>query len=817
VGTGRTLALLILISSLITPGLLAQTPAESAVIDATVSTQSTIRLTGAIVEVRDDAARVVGRQITDGEGRVRFTGLTAGRYRLVASLEGFQTTEFVTMVNDGETATVAIDLPIAVVASVDVVAAAPLASETIGRNDAISSKAVEEYAGRDGLQAALQLLATVIMVPGGVSIKGGRPGQAGTQIGSGTLVDPSTGFVRFTFPADAIDSVAVLPNPYAVEYGRFSSGLVVIRTRRAALDKWKTRVGHLEPSLHNKRHQPFHFTGLESWGPWVETGGPLIGDRLFIEQSVQYRYDTNDVPSRPEDERQITHWLSTFTRVDANLSAKHSLVGTVGFFPSKRLFSMLGTFTPPDATVDLYSRANNGALTERSVWTDSLVSESTLQVQQFSTEVRPHGLALMELLPETTLGNFYNSQQRDTATVQWIHTLSGTRQGLGGLHSLKAGVDLLYTDYAGSSTSRPVLIRRSDGLLVRRLDFAGPTRQSVQSTDVAVFAQDRLQLRPRWLLEFGGRLDRDGIVGGVTGTPRIGTVILLNETGGTLLRGGYGLFYERMPSVAGAFSQFEREIDTRYGADGATPLGPPVTFEPRSALGTSPPRSATWDVSFEHRFNKMWAIHASYLDRRGSNELVVQPILDPTGAGEMRLDSSGRSVYHDAEIGVQFNRPLSDFTVTYIRSMARTDLNTLTNFYDTLMWPVIGSNSYAPANTDVPHRLFARGRYQPTTRWLIAGVADWRTGFPYSVVDERLDFVGPRNEIYRFPNRFTADLGIEHHFTGFKWKPWIGLRFYNAFDSFIPADVQNNLSSPFFGSFYNSEIQQIRLQLRFER
>jgi hypothetical protein len=813
----RTLTLLALISWLLPFELQAQTPAETGMIDATVSTQSTIRLTGALVEVRDDTGRVMARQITDGEGRVRFTSLIPGQYRLVASLEGFQTTNIVAIVSAGETAAVVIDLRIAVVGErVDVVAAAPLASETIGRSDAISSRAVEEYGGRDGLQAALQLLATVIMVPGGVSIKGGRPGQSSTQVGSGSLVDPSTGFVRFTFPADAIDSVAVLPNPYAVEYGRFSSGLVVIRTRRAALDKWKTRVGHLEPSLHNKRHQPFHFTGLDSFGPWFETGGPLISDRLFVEQSVQYRYDTADVPSRPEDERQITHWLSTFTRVDANISARHSLTGTVGFFPSKQLFATLGTFTPPDATIDLYSRANNGSLTERSVWTDSLVSESTVQVQQFSTEVRSRGAAPMELVPETTLGHFFNTQQRDTATAQLIQTVSGTRRAWGGLHSIKVGLDLLHTDYAGSSVSRPVLIRRSDGLLVRRIDFSGPTRQTVQSTDVAVFAQDRLQLTPRWLLEFGGRLDRDGIIGRVTATPRIGTVILLNDTGGTLLRGGYGLFYERMPSVAGAFEQFEREIDTRYAADGETPLAPPVTFEPRAALGSAPPRSTTWDLAFEHRFNKTWAIHASYLDRRGENELVVQPFV-VNRAGEMRLDSSGRSDYRDAEIAAQFNKPSADFTLTYVRSMARGDLNTLTNFYDTVMWPVVGANAYAPANTDVPHRLFARGRYQPTKRWLIAGVADWRTGFPYSVVDESLEFVGPRNVGYRFPTRFTADLGLEHHFTGLKWKPWIGLRAYNAFDSFIPADVQANLSSPAFGSFYNSVIQQIRLQLRFER
>jgi hypothetical protein len=795
----------------------AQQPNDTGTIEATVSTQGSIRLTGALVEVHDESTRVITRQLSDGEGRVRFSGLPRGQYHVVASLENFQTADVMAKVTPGTATSLEFDLPIAVVGErVEVVAAAPLAAETIGTTDAINSRAVEEYGGRDGLQAALQLLASVIMVPGGVSIKGGRPGQTSTQVGSGTIVDPSTGFVKFTFPADAIDSVAVLPNPYAVEYGRFSSGLVVIRTRKAALDKWKTRVGHLEPSLHNKRHQPFHFTGLESWGPWFETGGPVVDDRLFLEQSIQYRYDTTDVPSRPEDERQVTHWLSTFTRADLNMSPRHSITGTVGFFPSKQLYATLGTFTPPDAAIDVYSRANNGAMSIRSIWSDTLVSESTLQVQQFNTDVRPQGTAPMEILPETTLGNFFNTQQRDTGTAQWIQTVSGTKRGWGGLHSIKVGVDLLHTAYSGSSVSRPVLIRQSDGLLARRIDFEGPTRQLVSSTDTAVFAQDRMQLTPRWLLEFGGRLDRDGIIGRVTGTPRIGTMVLLSESGGTLLRGGYGLFYERMPSVAGAFDQFQREIDTRYLANGVTPVGSPVTFVPRSALGSAPPRSATWDVSFEHRFNKTWAIHTSYLERRGANELIVQPVV-AGGTGELLLDSSGRSAYHDAEVGVQFNKALADFTLTYIRSMARADLNTFTNFYDTVMWPVVGANAYAPANADVPHRLFARGRYQPTRRWLIAGVADWRTGFPYSVVDQNLDFVGPRNEIYRFPNRFAADLGIEHHFTGLKWKPWIGLRFYNAFASFIPTDVQNNLSSPAFGSFYNSEIQQIRLQLRFER
>src|SRR5581483_7136130 len=113
-----------------------------------------------------------------------------------------------------------------------------------------------------GLQAALRLLASVIEVPGGLSIKGGRPAQAGTQIGASSLADPGNGMAHLNLPDDAIDSVAVLPNPYAVEYGRFSSGLVVIRTRRAG-DEWKIRLNNLDPTLRAKRHEDLYtVTGI---------------------------------------------------------------------------------------------------------------------------------------------------------------------------------------------------------------------------------------------------------------------------------------------------------------------------------------------------------------------------------------------------------------------------------------------------------------------------------------------------------------------------------------------------------------------------
>ena len=100
--------------------------------------------------------------------------------------------------------------------------------------------------------------------------------------------------------------------------------------------------------------------------------------------------------------------------------------------------------------------------------------------------------------------------------------------------------------------------------------------------------------------------------------------------------------------------------------------------------------------------------------------------------------------------------------------------------------------------------------------WLALGIFEWRTGTPWSIVNEALDFVGVRNS-ERMPDRAKVELGLEHRFVGLKWKPWIGIRAYNAFNAFLPSDVQANLTSPAFGSFYNSEYRQLRVQLRFER
>src|SRR5262249_27850048 len=326
---------------------------------------------------------------------------------------------------------------------------------------------------------------------------------------------------------------------------------------------------------------------------------------------------------------------------------------------------------------------------------------------------------------------------------------------------------------------------------------------------------DRIQPSKRWYIEFGVRADRDGVAEDVSASPRTGAAVLLNASGSAVLRAGYGLFYERTPSVAGAFQSFEAATDRRYAKVGGPLLGPPMLVAHVSS-DLRPAHSTMWDVAYDHRLSPRWAIHASVLDRNGDGELILDPERDAVSE-RLVLSSGGHSHLLQEEVGVHLTRgSRMDISVSYVHASAREDLNTFLNFYDTLMQPVVSRDEYAPAAAEVPNRFFTRGQVMPTRKWSVVGTFDWRSGLPYSIVNEDLEFVGPRN-VYRFPTYVRTEIGVDRKVTLAHAHPWIGMRAANALAAFLPTDVQNNIGSPAFGQFYNSEYRQLPIHIRFER
>jgi hypothetical protein len=799
--------------------LAAQGSPTGAVVAAVTTQNGSVKLPGVTCTVTA-GGRIVASDVTDDEGVCRLAGLAPGVYEVHAALQGLDEARASVNIEPGRDAVMRLDLAVSRISDhVEVVgggdAAPPTVAATLGDKSVLTRRTIDDLpiAGNSVL-GALQLFAGVINGPGGVSIEGGRSNQSGLQIGMAAQTDSTTGTPLFLLPPDAVDSIEFLPNPYAVEFGRFSSGVTVINTRRAA-DAWHVALNAPDFSLRQRRGAPWAVEGIQSFIPRMSAGGPLIKDRLFLEESAQVRYQVDDVISRPPDQTRVGTAVSSYSRLDAIVSPRESLIGTANVFSSTTSDATLSTFNGPDVAADLHNALATGSIVAHSTLADGLVAESTFQATRFDVNVGGHGTAPMVLEPSGNSGDFFNRQRRATGTLQWAEAATWAPVWHGTAHLVRFGLDLMRSAFDGTSDSSSVQVRRDDGTLARSLVFSGPVSQTVVGTDVAAFAQDRVQLASRLLLEFGGRVDRDSVLGRTNSTPRIGAVWLLNRQGSALLRGGFGLFYERTPSVAGAFDQFETTTDARYAADGVTLLGPAQVLTHVAAPDLATARSATWNLSYEHRLTPAWSLHAGVLDRQGTHELIVQPVVNATSA-ELLLTSDGRSSYRGADVTVRYApRPQFDVNATYVRSSAYADLNAYATFFDNIRGPVIGADAYAPTASNAPHRLIAHARALVRDTWLLSSIVEVHSGFPYSAVTDTLDWAGARNLDYHFPTVALVDVDIERKVKFFKWRPFVGLRVYNALNAFVPTEVQANLSSAAFGSFYNSQPRRFRVQVNF--
>ena len=130
------------------------------------------------------------------------------------------------------------------------------------------------------------------------------------------------------------------------------------------------------------------------------------------------------------------------------------------------------------------------------------------------------------------------------------------------------------------------------------------------------------------------------------------------------------------------------------------------------------------------------------------------------------------------------------------------DLNNYDQFFGNFRNPIIRANEYNLIPTDVRHRLLVRGTIGLPRRWDFAPVLELRSGFPWYSVED-FQFAGPRNRAGRLPFVRTLDFSLARPWQVKKYRFRAGLKVYNAFGASAERDVQNNLTSPDFGTFYN--------------
>ena len=779
----------------------AQEQSRTAEVVVTITVES-LRVPAVSVELHDaDANVVIAETTSDAVGQVAFPDVPAGRYFVRAFREGFQDAETTAFtVAGGSTAQVLVEMRLTFVReSVEVVVPANSPTESlqpVAVSDVLSGARmdVQPLAG-DDFQSLLTVLPSIIRGPDGrLRIKGGNPTTGALQVSSASLNDPSTGDFDLELPSGAVESVEVLSNPFAAEYGRFSTSVTQVRTKRGT-DEWVVKPDNLVPGF----GRGFGF--INKFEPRLSISGPIKQDRLLLGQFLQYRFARTPVRSLPDEPQLGLESFDSFTRLDAVLSPRHALTVGVIYFPRKITNATISTFRPPDTAATFTQEGLSTGVVDRLILSASTVLETTVAARSFEVDQKPKTGGPMVYAPQTQSGGFFNGQDRSVNSVQFVEALTVSKNDWAGQHVFKFGFDVQHSRFDGVDDNHEVRVVRLDGTLAEQTTFTPPAAgPEVDGTELSAFAQDRWRVNDRLNFELGFRVDRDAVVERVNFSPRGGVAVSVLPEGRAIVRGGIGKFVERTPLGIGAFTQYAARTAQRFDAAGA-PLTGPITFEHTVAAPLVTPESIVQTVAWDQRFGRRFFFKAAYLHRNGSHAYVLDP---DASRGLLTLASSGESRYWEVETtGRWLASQYRDISVSYVRSHGTRDLNDYDQFFGNFRNPILRPNENSLNPTDVPHRVVVRGALGLPGRWVFSPIYEWRTGFPWSAVDEFQDFVGTRNRTGRLPSVSTLDFTIARPLRFKKYRFTAGIKVYNTFDSGSERDVQANVASPDYGRFYN--------------
>ncbi len=739
---------------------------------------------------------------SNNEGKFVFSTIPAGSYTITAQAAGLAARQSV-LVTRGTSSHVELEMKVqAVSESTTVTASAepadtkePSGTSTVGESAVRNMPNVDER-----FQSLLPLIPGVVRGPNGlINMKGARASQNGSLVNSADVTDPATGAAAINIPIDVVSSIHVLSTPYDPEYGKFTGAVSNVETRPGDFNKFRVSVQNLLPRF---RRIDGSIMGIAAFSPRITFSGPIAKDRVAFTQSFEYRYERDPVDSLPI----LQSWtrsenFNSYTQLDFNISPKQTATASFAIFPQRLDYYGLNTFTPQPSTPDLNERGYQAYLQHRYVTDSGDLLTSQVSVRRFDADLVPNSNAPYELLVETTQGGFFNQQNRNTTRTEWEEIFRSHPQNFLGSHELDAGLDFARSSYDGRQEFLPVQIIGVAGYPLERIQFGPTSTFSVDQNETAWFVGDKWTVSNRLTFDLGLRFDRDSVTDSVNTAPRAGFILALTKDSKTLLKGGAGFFYDRVPLDVPAFPYLpSRTVST------LNPLGGAVSSTEYSNVisnGLRNPRSEVWNLEVDRQVTNDFLVRVAYQQRNTVHEFLLDPIAyGPTG--NLSLSDRGSDFYKEFQITGRYRIHHSTLNASYMRSRAYGDLNDFNQFFGNDPQAVIQPNQRGRLNFDAPNRILAWGEIAAPWKLTFAPVLDVHTGFPYSTINQYRDFVGPRNEL-QLPRFVSTDLQVwrEIRLPIKEKHARIGFGVFNLFNHPNYRDVQNDVDSYRFGEFFN--------------
>jgi outer membrane receptor for ferrienterochelin and colicin len=750
---------------------------------------------------------------TDEAGKFEFRDIQPGTYTIEVATPGLLATQIV-IVEAGKVAEIPLELkPPTVQESVTVTATAneepPSSASPSGT---ITSSTLQNTPNSDDrTESVLPTLPGVVRGPDGrINIKGARTTQSGALVNSANATDPATGGPGISVPIDVVSSESVISNPYDPEYGKLTGAVSTVDTKTSDFENFHFSIHNFLPRA---RVRDGTVDGIGAATPRVTFTGPLWADRVSFTQSLEYRFLRTPVNSLPPFQRDTTLVsVNSYTQFDFNLTPKQTATVSIAVYPQRLQYLGLNTFTPQPSTSDYHQRGYQLYGQHRYLTGSDSVLTSQFSYKTFDVDITPAGSGPYQLMVETTAGAFFNSQIRRGSRFDWQETYQFGPRHFMGTHQWRTGLEYAHSTFSGRQSFAPVEILGAEGSPIERIIFTGEGRSDVSQHEVTWFAGDRWTVSPRLILDLGLRFDGDTITNSGHVAPRAGFQLALNRSGRTMLRGGVGEFYDRVPLMIPSFRSFPERTVLLLNPQGEVTSSTVYTNEVIGDLRN--PRSTAWNLALTHKVSSDLVLLVGYEQRSTVNDFVVSTAEGGVGTGLVTLSNTGGQSYKEFQITGRYQLRKHFINASYVKSRAYGDLNDFFQFFGNTAKPVIQPNGQGRLPFDAPNRFLLSGELHAPWKLVFAPVYDLHTGFPYSVQDEYREYVGPRDS-RRFPQFSSFDLQVSRYIAipvgnDRRVKARVGLAVFNLFNQFNPRDVQAIEESARFGGFFNNSWREYR-------
>ncbi len=585
-------------------------------------------------------------------------------------------------------------------------------------------------------------------------------------------------------PKSSIREIRINSNPFSAEYDKLGYGRIEIFTKpgtdkyhgQFAVEGNSSGLNTRNPFLEADEAQPY-----DSVIYMGNIGGPINKKASFFFNVQRRNIDEVAVVNAPElgfnQSVPNPHTRTNISpRIDYQLTTNNTLTARYQYYRDTQQNAGISGFVLPEAGYDTASTEHTLQISDTQVLGTKAVNETRFQYLRDNTSQNPISTAVgIEVLGVFTGGGSslgtatdhqdhyelqnYTSISRGKNLAKFgvrlraVHDVDTSNAGFNGTY--------IFSSYSNYTAANPMPSQLAINSSPSRM---APTLL-VNVVDAGFYLQDDWKMRPNLTLSGGLRFEtQNAIHDHADWAPRLGFAWGIGGGGKTapktVLRGGFGFFYDRFTSTYVLNADRFNGVNEQHYVVDSTPSNPliytlpppvpsPSSSVPQAIYRIGPTLRAPYimqsALSLERQVTKVANVTLTYLNSRGVHQLLSIDTNAPTPGTPYstgpRPNPSEGDIYQYSSSGVfEQNQLIAQFNIQagsrvslrgyYSLNDANSDASTAGNFpsdqYDLKL-------DYGRASFDIRDKVFMGGTFALPRGFRLSPFMIFSSGTPYNV------------------------------------------------------------------------------------